>query len=54
MERAEKLPAYNQLIWVAHVDDLLATLTIPRRPKDANRVRQLREIQYRRGRRTAT
>jgi hypothetical protein len=54
MERAERLPAYGQFIWVAHVDDLLATLTVPRRSKDADRVRQLREIQYRRGRRTAT
>lgn len=33
--------------WVAHVDDLLARLTIPRREKDAPRVSALRRIQRR-------
>lgn len=32
---------------VAHVDDLLAGITVPRRPKDVPRVEQLREIQRR-------
>lgn len=34
---------------VAHVDDLLARLTVPRRPKDAARVDALRGIQRRGG-----
>jgi hypothetical protein len=33
---------------VAHVDDLLAALTIPRRPADAGRVSRLRRLQRRR------
>lgn len=32
-------------VFVAHVDDLLAALTVPRRVKDVPRVRRLREIQ---------
>jgi hypothetical protein len=43
--RAKKLDAYGRAVWVAHVDELLAALTVPRRKKDIVRVRQLREIQ---------
>ncbi len=32
-------------VWVAHVDDLLARLTVPRRPKDRERVEGLRRVQ---------
>jgi hypothetical protein len=32
-------------VWVAHVDELLAALTVPRRKKDVSRVRDLREVQ---------
>jgi hypothetical protein len=43
--RAIKITAYDHQVWVAHVDELLAALTVPRRKKDVSRVRQLREIQ---------
>ena len=42
MQRAIRLPAYGQAIWVAHVDDLLATVTVPRRTMDIPRVQALR------------
>lgn len=45
MKRARRMQAHAQEVWVAHVDELLATLTIPRRSKDVSRVRTLREIQ---------
>jgi hypothetical protein len=45
MERAIKMEAHGHEIWVAHVDELLAALTVPRRRKDVARVRQLRKIQ---------
>lgn len=45
MERAVAMKAYGISLWVAHVDDLLATLTVPRRKKDAERVQALRAIQ---------
>jgi hypothetical protein len=32
-------------VQVAHVDDLLARLTVPRRKKDVARVKRLRELQ---------
>ncbi|MFQ5507101.1 MAG: hypothetical protein ACE5F1_20205 [Planctomycetota bacterium] len=32
-------------VWVAHIDELLARLTVPRREKDIPRVAALREIQ---------
>ncbi len=48
MERAVEMQAYGQTIWVAHVDDLLATVTIPRRNKDIPRVQALRMIQRQR------
>lgn len=43
--RAVTMSAYGHDILVEHVDDLLATLTVPRRDKDIPRVRHLREIQ---------
>lgn len=50
MHRAVPLQAWGYTIWVVHVDDLLASLTIPRRQKDAPRVRALRQIQRARDR----
>ena len=44
-KRAVPMNAHGREIQAAHPDDLLATLTVPRRKKDAARVRQLREIQ---------
>jgi hypothetical protein len=40
-------------VWVAHMDDLLARLTVPRREKDRDRVVALREVQRRSGASTA-
>jgi hypothetical protein len=40
-------------VWVAHIDDLLARLTVPRREKDRDRVVALREVQRRNGAATA-
>lgn len=37
------------MIQVAHIDDLLAALTVPRRRKDVPRVQQLRALQRQRG-----
>jgi hypothetical protein len=45
MERAVKMQAHGFEAWVAHVDELLAALTVPRRQKDILRVKKLREIQ---------
>ncbi|MGH2542128.1 MAG: hypothetical protein ACRDIB_05010, partial [Ardenticatenaceae bacterium] len=45
MGAAVLMRAFGYDIWVAHLDELLATLTVPRRKKDVARVRQLREIQ---------
>lgn len=45
MKRAIRMNAHGREVWTAHVDELLAALTIPRREKDVSRVRQLREIQ---------
>ncbi|MGD2156384.1 MAG: hypothetical protein PVG14_13300 [Anaerolineales bacterium] len=39
--------AFGYPLWVAHIDELLAKLTVPRRPKDESRVRELRRIQRR-------
>lgn len=52
LERAVPLQAYGHEVWVAHVDDLLSTLTVPRRKKDRARVARLREVQHGRGRKT--
>jgi hypothetical protein len=48
IQRAVEISAFGQMIWVAHIDDLLAGLTVPRRKKDAARVHQLRELQRKR------
>jgi hypothetical protein len=45
MRRAVQIPAFGHTPWVAHIDELLARLTVPRRDKDAVRVAQLREVQ---------
>ncbi len=45
MARAVRRPAFGGELWVPHLDDLLAPLTRPRRPKDAPRVTALRAIQ---------
>ncbi|HET9493868.1 MAG TPA: hypothetical protein VFR15_06530 [Chloroflexia bacterium] len=49
VKRAVPMTAHGHDILVVHIDELLAALTLPRRPKDVPRVRQLREIQRRRG-----
>ena len=47
-QRAVRMPVCGvDGVLVTHVDDLLALLTIPRRSKDAERVRRLREAQRR-------
>lgn len=43
--RAVPKSSHGVLVPVAHVDELLARLTIPRREKDRDRVRALRRIQ---------
>ncbi len=43
--RALERSVHGQRVLVAHVDDLLATLTLPRRQKDIDRVHRLRGIQ---------
>jgi hypothetical protein len=45
--RAVKMQTGRNSILVEAVSDLLATLTLPRREKDTDRVRQLRRIQCR-------
>lgn len=45
--RAVKVQAGRSSVLVEAVSDLLATLTLPRREKDADRVGQLRQIQRR-------
>jgi len=47
--RATQVSASGQKLWVAHIDDILARLTVPRRDKDAPRVAALRKIQRMRG-----
>jgi hypothetical protein len=49
VKRAVPMTAHGHDILVVHIDELLSALTLPRRPKDVPRVRQLREIQRRRG-----
>lgn len=49
MERAVRLDAFGCTVWMAHVDDLLARLTVPRREKDVPRVQALRAAQRARG-----
>lgn len=43
--RAAKLKVAGRTIWVEAIQDLLATITVPRREKDRDRVNQLRAIQ---------
>jgi hypothetical protein len=45
--RAATVRRGGRSVLVEAVSDLLATLTVPRREKDANRVRELRRIQHR-------
>jgi hypothetical protein len=47
LARAKTIVCRGIGVNVAHPDDLLATLTIPRRAKDAERVRELRKVQRR-------
>jgi hypothetical protein len=48
-KRAVAMKVDGHDVWVAHVDDLLAALTVPRQPRFVDRVRALREIQRARG-----
>jgi hypothetical protein len=43
--RAVAMEIQGNRVWTAHVDDLLATMTVPRREKHIPRVRRLREVQ---------
>lgn len=43
--RATPLQVFEREVFVANVDDLLATVTVPRREKDLERVVKLREVQ---------
>jgi predicted nucleotidyltransferase len=45
MPRAEKLQVDGRTVCVEAIHDLLATITVPRREKDRDRVEQLRAIQ---------
>lgn len=45
IQRARKMNVNEHEIWVVHIDELLAKLTVPRRQKDIPRVKQLRELQ---------
>ena len=47
MARAVRLDVAGLSVWVESVDGLLATLTVPRRAKDRERVERLRAIQRR-------
>ena len=44
-QTAVRKHAFGYEVWVAHVDDVLAKLTVPRREKDISRVQELRRIQ---------
>ena len=43
--RAVELEVFGERVWVESIAALLATITTPRREKDAERVRRLRELQ---------
>lgn len=43
--RATLMRVFEREVYVANIDDLLATLTVPRRDKDRARVLRLREVQ---------
>lgn len=47
ISQARQMDAYGHNVYIAHVNDLLATLTVPRRGKDKERVAFLRRIQRR-------
>lgn len=53
MQRAQRVEFMGFHVWVAHIDELLAKLTVPRRAKDASRVSGLRQIQHKKGQRIA-
>lgn len=44
-QAAVRKSAFGYVVWVAHVDELLAKLTVPRREKDVSTVQELRRIQ---------
>ena len=46
--RATHHEVFDCTVWAAHIDEILARLTVPRRDKDQARVAALREIQRRR------
>ena len=48
--RAVSVDVNGQTVWVEAIQDLLATLTVPRREKDRDRVEQLRAMQQMRER----
>jgi hypothetical protein len=45
IRRAVRLSVNGEAVWVEAIQDLLATLTVPRREKDRDRVEQLRAIE---------
>ena len=53
-KRAVFMDVWGHGVWVVHIDELLAALTVPRRSKDVSRVRQLRAVQRQRGQRTSS
>lgn len=50
MPRAVTVEVAGQHVWVQSIHDVLATLTVPRRSKDRDRVEQLRALQHARDR----
>jgi len=44
-QAAVRKNAFGYEVWIAHMDDVLAKLTVPRREKDVTRVQELRRIQ---------
>ena len=49
MAQATMIEAFGTAVWVEAIDDLLSTITVPRREKDGHRVRALRTLQRERG-----
>lgn len=47
VERAGFRTLFGQSLKVAHIDELLATMTVPRRKKDVLKVQRLRQLQRR-------
>jgi hypothetical protein len=54
LPHAVVLDVDGQRVWVEAVHDLLATITVPRRAKDRDRIQQLRAIQRTGARRVVT